>query len=269
MSVDEPVRDWALILGASSGFGAATARALAKAGMNVFGVHLDRRATLPAAEAVVAEVRKIGRKAVFFNKNAAEEDARVEVLAAMVEELGEGSPRGRIRALLHSLAFGNLLPYLATPEHEAISSAQMEMTFDVMAHSLIYWVRAVVERGLMGEGGRVFAMTSQGSTKIWPHYGAISAVKATLDAHVRRLAFELAPKGITVNAIRAGVTDTPALRRIQGNDELIEHAARTNPSGRLTIPDDVGAAIAALCDERTHWITGNVIGVDGGEALTS
>jgi NAD(P)-dependent dehydrogenase (short-subunit alcohol dehydrogenase family) len=94
-------------------------------------------------------------------------------------------------------------------------------------------------------------------------------VKATLDAHVRRLAFELAPKGITVNAIRAGVTDTPASRVIGGSEELIDRASRTNPSGRLTTPEDVASAIAALCDDRTHWITGNVIGVDGGEILTS
>ena len=79
-----PVRlhGWALVLGASSGFGAATARALAGAGLDIFGVHLDRRATLPNAERVVAEVEALGRRARFFNVNAADPDRRAEVVAA-------------------------------------------------------------------------------------------------------------------------------------------------------------------------------------------
>ncbi len=216
----------------------------------------------------MSDIESHGRKARFFNSNAAQDAARESVIAAIVDELGDES-RGRLRAVLHSLAFGNLLPYTSDGNSRTIPRAGMEMTFDVMAHSLVYWTRGLVEKGILAEGGRVFAMTSEGATKIWPHYGAVSAVKATLDAHVRRLAFELAPKGITVNAIRAGVTDTPAARAIGGSDELLARASLANPSGRLTTPEDVASAMAALCDDRTHWITGNVIGVDGGEILTS
>lgn len=261
--------DWALVLGASGGFGAATSRALAADGLNIFGVHLDRRATLPLVDQVVRDIESHGRTARFFNSNAVQDDTRQAIIAAMIAELGEGSHLGRLRAVLHSIAFGNLLPYVSDGGSQAISPAQMEMTFNAMAHSLVYWVRDLVDAGLLADGGRVFAMTSEGATKIWPHYGAVSAVKATLDAHVRRLAFELAPKGITVNAIRAGVTDTAASRVIGGSEELLARAGQTNPSGRLTTPEDIAGAIAVLCDDRTHWITGNVIGVDGGEVLTS
>lgn len=261
--------DWAIVLGASSGFGAAVARTLAAEGLNIFGVHLDRRTTLPKVAEVITDIEAQGRVARFFNLNAAQDEARNSVIAAMIEELGQNSHRQRLRAVLHSIAFGNLLPYVSNEDSEAISLNQMEMTFNTMAHSLVYWVRDLVEAGILADGGRVFAMTSEGATKIWPHYGAVSAVKATLDAHVRRLAFELAPRGITVNAIRAGVTDTPASRLIGGSEELMRHASRANPSGRLTTPQDVADAIAVLCDKRTQWITGNVIGVDGGEILTS
>jgi NAD(P)-dependent dehydrogenase (short-subunit alcohol dehydrogenase family) len=257
--------DWAVILGASSGFGAATARQLSSDGLNIFGVHLDRRTTMPIVEAVKQDIQASGQKAIFFNANAAQEQARIDVIAQIKNVLSKHS--GSVRVLLHSLAFGNLLPYLTAGEQKAISISQMDMTFSVMAHSLVYWVRDLVDEGLMGDGGRVYAMTSAGNQRIWPHYGAVSAVKSTLDAHVRRLAFETAPYGITVNSIRAGVTDTPALRRIPGNDELIEHAKRVNPSGRLTTPKDVAEAISALMDPRTHWITGNIIGTDGGEDL--
>src|SRR4030095_11483677 len=104
---------------------------------------------------------------------------------------------------------------LATPR-------QVEMTLDVMAHSLVYWVQDAVARTLLAAGSRVLAMTSAGSTRVWPGYGAVSAAKAALEAHVRQLAVELGPLGITVNAIRAGVTDTPAFRKIPGSDFMAE-----------------------------------------------
>src|SRR5205807_964922 len=88
----------------------------------------------------------------------------------------------------------------------------------VMAHSLVYWVQDLVHRGLMRKGGKIFAMTSAGGTRVLPNYGAVSAAKAALESHVRQLAMELAPRGIAVNAIRAGVTDTPALRKIPGHE---------------------------------------------------
>ena len=111
-------------------------------------------------------------------------------------------------------------------------------------------------------------MTSSGGNHVWPTYGAVSAAKAALEAHIRQLAYELAPRKITANAIRAGVTDTPALRKIPGNEKLIQGALAKNPYARLTTTADVASAIAALCVEGTHWISGNVIGVDGGEDLT-
>jgi NAD(P)-dependent dehydrogenase (short-subunit alcohol dehydrogenase family) len=256
--------DWALVLGASSGFGRATALELARAGLNVAGMHLDTRATLPNANAVVREIESLGRKAVFFNGNAADPQKREAVLNAVAPLVAESETK--VRVLLHSLAFGSLRPYIGSPEDQ-VAPKQMDMTLDVMANSLVYWVQDAVHRGLLRQGSRVFAMTSAGSSRVWPTYGPVSAAKAALESHVRQLAYELAPKGVTVNAIRAGVTDTPALRKIPGHDEMIEGARRHNPSGRLTTPEDVARAIALLCDERASWITGNVIGVDGGEDI--
>jgi NAD(P)-dependent dehydrogenase (short-subunit alcohol dehydrogenase family) len=142
------------------------------------------------------------------------------------------------------------------------------MTLDVMANTLVYWVQELVRRELMGEGGRVFSMTSTGDTHAWPTYGAVSAAKAALEAHTRQLALELAPFGITVNAIRAGVTDTPALRKIPGHERMVEAARARNPHRRLTTPEDVAQALIALARPETRWVTGNVIGVDGGEEIS-
>jgi NAD(P)-dependent dehydrogenase (short-subunit alcohol dehydrogenase family) len=259
--------DWALILGASSGFGGATAVELAKTGFHVFGVHLDRKATMPLVEEVIHKIEATGRKAVFFNINAADEERRREALDKMQNEMAQLGAESSIRVLMHSLAFGSLKLYVAADHADEVDKPKMDMTLDVMAHSLVYWTQDLLRRKMMRTGGRIFAMTSSGSTRVWPNYGPVSAAKAALESHIRQLALELAPQGITANSIRAGVTDTPALRKIPGNEKIVGTASQRNPSGRLTTPEDVAKAIALLTDERAQWITGNVIGVDGGEDI--
>jgi NAD(P)-dependent dehydrogenase (short-subunit alcohol dehydrogenase family) len=261
------LQGWAVILGASSGFGEATSLALARAGLHILGVHLDRKATLPNAERIVAEIRSLGREAFFFNVNAADEDRRAETATAMEQLLRERGAMGQVRVMLHSLAFGTLKLFISDPMKEAVSKAQMDMTLDVMAHSLVYWAQELVGRGLMGRGGRIFAMTSSGGTRVLPYYGPVSAAKAALESNIRQLAAELAPRGISANAIRAGVTPTPAAKKIPNYEEFSRQAAQRNPHRRLTTTDDVARAIVVLSHPDTYWMTGNVIGVDGGEDL--
>src|SRR5690606_24374144 len=226
---------WALILGASSGFGEAIALKLSKCGMNIAGVHLDRKATLPHVEEIQNKIKDAGRKADFFNINAADPEKRESVLDQL--EVLPGGP-GEIRVFVHSLAFGTLGRYFP-PEGRGINQNQLNMTLDVMAHSLVYWVQGLISRKLMGEGGRIFAMTSAGGHRVWPSYGPVSAAKAALESHIRQIALELAPMGITANSIQAGVTETPALAKIPGHEEMVASAKRGNPSGRLTTPQDV------------------------------
>jgi len=259
---------WALILGASSGFGEGAARALAQAGYDIVGVHLDRKAGLEHVAEIRRDIEKLGgggggggaRKTQYFNINAADEEKRNEVLSELAKQ------RLNVAVLLHSLAFGTLKPYIGD---DALNKANIDMTLDVMAHSLVYWAQGVVKLGLMGKGGRIFSMTSSGSTRVFATYGAVSAAKAALESHTRQLALELAPHGITVNALRGGVTDTPALRKIPGNEKLIEIATLRNPHHRLTTPADLGGAIVALSHPGADWITGNVINVDGGEEVSA
>ncbi|HEY8492518.1 MAG TPA: SDR family oxidoreductase [Myxococcota bacterium] len=255
---------WCLILGASSGFGAAAARAFARAGLDVVGVHLDRRATLAQAAAVRADVEAAGRRALFFNVNAADAERRAEVVAALAQARGAGPG---VRVLLHSLAFGTLRPLVGKDAGQVVSSAQMAMTLEVMATSLVDWTQALVAAELLERGARVFAMTSEGSSRAWPSYGPVSVAKAALEAAVRQLAVELAPLETTVNAIQAGVTDTPAVRKIPGYERMLELSRARNPRGRLTRPEDVAGALVALADAGCGWLTGNVIRVDGGEAI--
>ncbi len=260
---------FALVLGASSGFGEAVSLTLARAGMNIIGVHLDRRSTMPHVEEIQGKIRELGREAGFYNVNAADEEKRRATLDDVKQKLDARGKHESVRVLLHSLAFGTLKPYWSGgTDNEHITKANMDMTLDVMAHSLLYWTQDTLRRELFGAHGRIFAMTSAGSFQVWTGYGAVSAAKCALESHCRQLAFELAPRGITANAICAGVTDTAALRKIPGSEKMLEVAKRRNPHGRLTTTDDVARAIMSLCVPATDWLTGNVILVDGGEGIS-
>ena len=258
---DNFLSGWALILGASSGFGEAAALTLAESGMDIFGVHLDRKGTLPNVERITTKIKQMGRQAVFFNVNAADPERRAEVIKSIEQR------EAKVFVLHHSLAFGTLRAFISTSGEEVIAQAQMEMTLDVMANSLVYWAQDLVSHRLMDRGGRIFAMTSAGGARVWRTYGAVSAAKSALESHIRQLALELGPLGITANAVCAGVTDTPALRKIPGFEKMIEMAKAKNPGGRLTTPQDVADALVLLAHPKAHWITGNVIQVDGGELI--
>ena len=258
------MKDWALILGSSSGFGAATAIELSRRGFHILGVHFDTKATIENAIRTKEEIEKNGVKAEFFNINAGDENKMKQVL----DEFQSKYPEEKIRVLMHSIAFGTLVPFIAETPDKAIKRKQLEMTLHLMANTLVYWTQEVFYRNLFTmPGGRIFAMTSEGSLRVTKHYGAVSGAKALLESHIRQLALELAPHGITANAIMAGVTDTPALRKIPGHENIIEFTLKRNPSGRLTTPQDVAKAIAALTSRDFDWVTGNVIHVDGGEII--
>jgi len=256
MNTDGKGSEWAIILGASSGFGGASAIKLAEDGYNIFGIHLDRQATMPNVQEIMNKIKSYDVKCRFFNVNAADEVKRGEIIA-------EGKPI--IKVLIHSLAFGSLKPFVPLNDEQPVTKAQMEMTLDVMAHSLVYWVQDLVMNNLLLRKARIFAMTSSGGHSSIPYYGAVSAAKAALESHIRQLSTELGYMEIAVNAILAGVTDTPALRKIPGNIPMVEVAKRKNPRTRLTTPEDVAKVISLLCKDGGEWISGGLVHSDGGE----
>ncbi len=258
---------YALILGASSGFGKAISLALAKDGVNIIGVHLDRATTMPDVEKEIEEIKSYGAEAHFFNINAADPQKREEVLDN-VKEIFSKKENPTIKVLVHSLAFGTLRKFVDEDPVNQMNQKQMEMTVDVMAHSLVYWTQSILARDLMKPGGKIYAMTSSGGSRVIEFYGAVSAAKACLESHVRQLALELGHKEIAVNALLAGVTDTPALRKIPKNESLINMALMRNPQGKLTEPQDIANFILDNYKRNSHWMTGCVIHIDGGETIS-
>jgi NAD(P)-dependent dehydrogenase (short-subunit alcohol dehydrogenase family) len=264
---------WALIIGASSGMGEAASVALAEAGYRICGIHLDFRTGLAHVEEIRERISAAGSEALFINMNAADDEKRTAALATLGERFERSRAEGRhayVRVVLHSLAFGTLKPFIHEDPKEAISRKNMEMTLDVMASSLVYWVQDLYRGGFLERGSKIYAMTSEGTSKYAPSYGAVSAAKSALDSNIRQLAMEFArlEAGIAANSIRAGVTDTPALRRIPEAAEIIRRGLERNPHARLTTTEDVAAAIVHLSESDSDWMSGNVIGIDGGEFVT-
>lgn len=257
---------YALVLGSSSGFGMATCRELARLGYNIYGIHMDLGAAKAKAEEFRQELETYGIRAVFFNKNAADDKNRQEVID-FINEDAKSLEGHQVRVLIHSLAFGALKKFISEDKNEMISRKQIEMTMDVMANSLVYWTQDLFSNGYLRGSGRIMAFTSIGAYMAMHHYGAVSSAKAALESYIRQLAIEMAPFGITANSIHAGISPTPAASKIPGYNSMIHHAKIQNPFQRVTTAEDVAKMVGKLADEDFQWINGTVITVDGGESI--
>lgn len=252
---------WALILGGSSGLGLASAKKLAKHGMNIIVVHRTPRTEMEAVQAEFDAMKAGGAAVISFNSDALNPEKQQQILSEIKEKLGKS---GKIRCLLHSIAKGNLK---AMAGDNALQNEDFHITLNAMAFSLYDWVKAIHNAGLFTDDARVIAFTSEGSTKAWPHYGAVSAAKAALEAISRNIALEFAPYGIRSNCLMAGITDTRSLRMIPGNEDLVHHAEKRNPFKKLTTPEDAANVVYLLCKDEAARINGAVIPVNGGEHL--
>ena len=149
-------------------------------------------------------------------------------------------------------------------EGKQLTRKKMDMTLNVMANSLLYWTQDILHEKLFAENSRIFALTSAGAGGVMQNYGAVSVAKSALEAYVRQLAVELAPYKITVNALMPGTTNTPAGNVIPGFDQMLHFSKQINPYNRNTEPIDIAKVIELLSEERSYWITGQIIHSRGG-----
>ena len=259
----ENKKEWALILGGSSGLGLATAKKLAKHGMNICIVHRNSRSQLDQIEKDFKGIKKESVAFISYNIDASQVEKRTELIG----NLKKGLNGGKIKILVHSIAKGNLKPMISdtTP---ILQTDDFQLTIQAMGISLYDWVKAVFEAKLFSEDARVVSFTSEGNSKAWRNYAAVSAAKVTLEAITRNIALEFASFGIRANCIQAGVTDTRSLRMIPGSNEIKKHYLKRNPNNRLTLPEDIANVVYLLTKEEAAWINGTIIPVDGGEHIS-
>ncbi len=254
--------EWAVILGASVGTGAAIARAVATdPGLNVVGCH---RGNYPAeAQAVVDDIEALGRRAVFRTGDAGTATG-VEAAAADLEEILAGE---RVHMLVHSLASASLGRFCSD---EPLVPKQVHKTFDVMAHSFVFWIQELLARDLLAPGARLLALTNPLDESLIRDCGLIAATKGALTAYVRSLALELGPRGYRVNLLKFSTVVTPAMRTVYGED-AIAHITRVHerlmPAQRMCTVDEVGRVVSFLAGDDAEYFNGAVLDFSGGMTL--
>jgi enoyl-[acyl-carrier protein] reductase I len=184
-----------------------------------------------------------------------------EELAALGESLKAlGKP---IHALVHSLAFANTedlgRPFVET-QRDGFLIAQ-----NISAYSLVAMSRAVAP--LMTHGGSIMTLTYLGATRVMPNYNVMGVAKASLEASVRYLAYDLGPQKIRVNAISAGAVKTASARAVKGISVMLEASKEQSPLRHATEPGEVGDTAAFLASDLSRGVTGNILFVDSGMQL--
>ncbi len=256
--MEEFKNQWALILGGSSGLGLASAKKLASEGLNICIVHRDRKSNLVAFEDEVKTMKSFGVLIKTFNQDALNSEVRNEIVSQF--------PKNSIKLVLHSIAKGSLKK-MHDDKNEILSKQDFDITIHAMAISWYEWVQSLIQEEIFLNNARSIAFTSEGNSRVWPGYAAVSAAKSVLEALMRSMAVEFAPLGITTNCIQAGTTQTPSFLAIPGSEKLAEMAKMRNPFNRLTSPIDVANVVFLLCKQEADWINGTIVKVDGGESL--
>jgi enoyl-[acyl-carrier protein] reductase III len=246
----------ALVTGSGRGIGRAIALRFADGGADVV-VNFYRNRT--PAEQTAAEIRQRGRRALLVKANVGELDDLQRLFDEIEKELGG------LDILVSNAASGYNRPVLDQ------KPKGWEWTMNINARALLFEAQRAV--GLMEPrgGGSIVAISSPGSTRVLPDYSVVGTSKAALEALVRYLAVELAPKNIVVNAVSPGVVLTDALKHfdsIRQDERLVEKASAQIPAGRLVAPEDIASVVAFLCSPAASMIRGQTILVDGGHCLT-
>jgi NAD(P)-dependent dehydrogenase (short-subunit alcohol dehydrogenase family) len=245
------------------GTGAAIARTLAaESGFDVFGMHRGFHAD--EAKALVRDVERLGRRCVLDQGDAGSFDAAQAGAQRLLELAG---PRS-VRLFVHSIANASL-GYLASNDARQVTAAQVEKTFDSMAHSFVYWTQALVARDLLAPGAQVLGLSNPLVDSLVRNGGLIAATKATLEVYVKHLAYELGPRGHRVNLLKFGAVLTGAVEHTfpgETGEALRAVLPRVIPAGRICTIDEVARFVALLVREECRWFNGATIDFTGAQA---
>ena len=234
------------VTGGSRGIGKAIARRFAQLGAARVAIGYLRNDR--AAEAAAEELRAAGAEPVLVRGNVSSERVLREVAAL-----------GPLTALVHSAATGVIRPALE------IEKKHWDWTLDANAYALLALTKAAAPQ--MRPGSSIVAISSLGSARVLENYVVVGTSKAALESLVRYLAVELAPQGIRVNAVSAGVVETEALDHFPNKDEMVRRGIERSPTGRLVEPEDLANAVVWLCSPEAEMVRGHTLVVDGGFSL--
>jgi enoyl-[acyl-carrier protein] reductase III len=235
-----------LVTGGSRGIGREIARRFAELGAGRVAIGYMRNDR--AAEEAAAEVEGLGAEVVLVRGNVSSRKVSDQV-----------ADLGRLDVLVHNAATGVARPAIETEDKH------FDWTMSANARALIALARAAVPS--MPAGSSIVALSSLGAQRVLENYALVGASKAALESIVRHLAVELAPRGIRVNAVSAGVVETDALDAFPNREQMLSWSLGRTPAGRLVEPGDIAGAVCFLCSPDAEMIRGQTIIVDGGFSL--
>ena len=234
-----------LVTGGTRGIGLAIAHRLVRDGASR--VVLGYFRNDDAAAAATKELEAAGAEVVLVRGNIASQKTVDELAAA-----------GPYRVVVHNAATGVMRPALEAEDKH------WDWTLNANARSLLALARSIAP--VMEKGSAIVAISSLGSERVLDNYILVGTSKAALESVMRYLAVELAPRGIRVNAVSAGVVDTEALDFFPNKDEMLATVDRT-PAGRIVEANDVAGAVSFLCSDDAAMVCGHTLIVDGGFSL--
>ena len=236
-----------LVTGASRGIGKAIALRFAELGAARVAISYLRNDR--AAEETAEELGRLGAEPLLLRGNLGDPDkaARIAQEAGAPDVLVSNAATGVIRSALE------------------VDEKHWDWTLNANARALLTLARRLAPQ--MGPGSSIVAITSAGSTRVLPNYVLVGTSKAALEALVRYLAVDLAPRGIRVNAVSAGLVETGALEHFPNREELLAQFRERTPVGRLVEPADVAGAVCFLASPDAEMVAGATLVVDGGASL--
>jgi enoyl-[acyl-carrier protein] reductase III len=235
-----------LVTGGSRGIGKAIALRFAEDGAKRVAIGYLRNDR--AAEETAEELRAAGAEPLMLRGNVSSQRVAQEAL-----ELGP------FDVVVHNAATGVIEPVLETQDKH------WDWTLNANARAMLTLARALAPK--MRAGSSIVGISSLGSTRVLENYVLVGVSKAALEAVVRYLAVELAPRGIRVNAVSAGVVETGALDFFPNREQMISDSLERTPAGRLVEPRDVADAVCFLCSDTAEMVRGHTLVVDGGYSL--
>jgi enoyl-[acyl-carrier protein] reductase III len=244
----------ALVTGSARGIGRAIALELARRGADVFVHYLNNR---DGAESVARQIESMGRQAFTLRAHL----KHAEEIRALFQQVRERA--GHLDILVNNAASGKLA------RASELNAKGWEWTMDINARAALLASQEAAALMAGRGGGRIVNLSSLGAERYIPDYVAVGASKAALQALTRYLAVELAPSGILVNTVSAGLVDTDAIKHFPGRDQMLANARSRVPMGRLGTPEDIARVVAFLCGEDSGWVCGQTIVADGGYSIVS
>ena len=238
-----------LVTGGSRGIGKAIALEFAARGADIAFNYI--RSHKAAAE-TQSEIEALGVQCLRVRAHLGDSTKIRELFAELDEKFG------KLDVLVNNAASG------VQRSASELEEKHWDWTMNVNAKAP--WLCAIEASKLMPDGGSIVNITSQGSSKVLPYYFSVGTSKAALESLTRYLAVELAPQGISVNAVSGGYVQTGALDHFPNRESMME-AGNSTPAGRMVTAEDIARVVAFLCTEDAAMIRGQVIVVDGGYTL--